>query len=324
MHRSDYTDDRLKKLCQHFDHILFYGLKGSTHSHRFIYISYMDALDRLGIAYTWLETGTTNHRFGSNDLVFIHGEAENLDLVMNGNPYLIDMHVFNRPVGIKGLTEATRQRIIDHPKRLSDIEHKARDKDPDSGILFDDLTYYSREMRYLAQPWGTDLHPSDFQKPAINMGVTDVFFIGTVWKSRWGNFDEIVALRAACLKLGLKLREVSNAGGAQNALLIGQSRFAPTIAGRGQAEAGYLACRFYKNISYGQYCFSNVPLAAKVLDNNLVQVEGADGIEKATLKMLSLSKTELVEGVRFQQEKISTYTIYHHLYLSLVGLLEGI
>ena len=104
------------------------------------------------------------------------------------------------------------------------------------------------------------------------------------------------------------LGDYALASGLQNDITIRNARIAPTIAGRGQAEAGYLACRFFKNISYGQFCLSNVPLACDVLENQLVFL---DDIQSGLQELLSKSAAIWKDTVRFQQEKVKLYTIYH-------------
>lgn len=316
--RSKYSDDALRRRLKRYDNIIFWGLRDVYHSHRFILKSYCDVLERLGISYTWADDNAPDRSPGPNDLVFIYGMAANLDLAIKGDPYIIDFHVLNAPKTIKGLTTEMRQKILASSKRLSDIEHSYR---ADDAVRIDGLSHLSVSTRSLAQPWGTDLHPDDFMPPARNFESSDVIFNGTVWKSSWGNLEEVMSLRAACKKMGLTLHELNNAQGLQNTYLIWGSRFAPTIGGRGQAKANYLACRFFKNVSYGQYCLSNVPLAEEFLEGEVVMV-GKD-LEAAIGKILHIQPKAWREGVLHQQEIVKRYTIYHHLYLSVSLLQEG-
>lgn len=319
MLRDKYSDDALRSRLSRYDNIVIWGLKHSHSSHRFIFSAYAQAMDRLGVPYVWVDDSDTNGECGPNDLVLIYGASANIERALDGDPYLIDFHVLNKPNTITSLSDETRDRIIASEKRLSDMEHHARDIDG-GGEMLDPLTYLCPSKRYLAQPWGSDLHPDEFLPANPNLCSTDVFFNGSVWKSRWGNYEEIEALRAACDKFGLRLFEVSNAETRQNATLIQNSRFAPTIAGRGQAHVNYLACRFFKNISYGQYCFSNVPLSKTLLGRDVVF---ADDLEKAVRQILSIPGKRWINSVRRQQAFVRKYTIFQHLFLTVSLMQDG-
>ena len=317
--RARYTDSRLHDRLSIYDNIVFWGLKNSHISHKFIFKSYCEVLDRLGVSYHWVDDEAPDRGCGANDLVFIYGGARNLDRAIADDPYIIDFHVLNAPSTNEAISEDVRERIINSPKRMSDIEHHA--VTAEDGERLDALSHFCPKRRLLAQPWGTDLHPDNFMPAARNFCSTDVVFNGSVWKSRWGNLEEIIALRDACEDHGLDLHELNNAKGLQNTYLIWGSRFAPTIAGRGQAAAGYLACRFFKNISYGQYCFSNVPLARELLENHVVMADSDLG--GAVGKILALHPDAWSEGIAHQQQIVGHYTIYHHLFVSLFLLQEG-
>lgn len=323
MHRSDYSDKKLIKYLSSFDHVYLWGLRDSHISHKYIFLAYCNVFERFGIPFCWVDDADPNVEVAQNDLVLIYGNACNLDKVVKGNPYIIDFHVDETSPKYDTLKPEVAAALTETDKRVADKEHVGVTEE-EADIVFDVFSKYSKERRTLAQPWGTDRHPDDFAPPSVNFTSSDVVFNGTVWKSHWGNKEEIDALQATCSKLGLDLHLIANARGRQNSILIHNARFAPTIAGRGQAKAGYLACRFFKNISYGQYCFCNVPAAKQILCDDFVFVEDPLSTEEAVLQILSMSRKQIEEGVLSQQEKVKEYTIFHHLYLSLGLLLEGV
>ncbi|WP_026377275.1 hypothetical protein [Aestuariibacter salexigens] len=322
LNRESYTDEKLCNLILRFKRIFFWGLKDSHLSHRFIFEAYRNVFSRFKIDCFWVDDDDDSVEISRDDLIFVYGRANNLWKVVEASPYIIDFHV-DPPAGNefaldRGLVEA----ITKSPKRIGDREHTAFSNEQSVTVL-DRLSFYCPRRRVLAQPWGTDYHPSEFLKPNPNVSSNLVVFNGTVWKSSWGNHDEIEELKRVCDSFGLDFSQVDNAKSAQNAMLVNSARLSPTVAGRGQVNANYLACRFFKNISYGQYCFTNIGAAREVLNENFLHYKDVRELENAMETYLTLTEKELTEKTLEQQLSVQKFTIYHHLYLCLLILLEN-
>jgi hypothetical protein len=82
------------------------------------------------------------------------------------------------------------------------------------------------------------------------------------------------------------------------------STSAPAIVGDWQREHEYLPCRMFKNISYGQVGFSNVPKFKDILGEYCIDGSFEEMIEKVLL----LKESEYKELVLRQQEIIKKYT----------------
>jgi len=69
--------------------------------------------------------------------------------------------------------------------------------------------------------------------------------------------QEIVPFQQACIDNGIAFNHITNVSMEDNQQLIQSSYMAPAIQGAFQCEKGYIPCRIFKNISYGQWGITN-------------------------------------------------------------------
>ncbi|HBM90599.1 MAG TPA: hypothetical protein DD400_01780 [Rhodospirillaceae bacterium] len=315
--RYHYSEKSCQDAARAFRRIVFWGLTGGvngTHTHRHVFRAYFDTCRAFDIETAWLSDQTQDPDLSPDDLVFVHGLSANLDQVLKSGAAIVDFHNWI----LKDLGDPNYEALLTYERRLSEADGRLPKKT--KAEKWDLLTLYDPERRILSQPWGSDLLGRDFKEPALNTETRKVFWIGNWWHSDaedWGNLKEIAALRDALAKHGLQLVLFNNCDRAQNALFVRESRLGPSIAGAGQVKENHLACRFFKNISYGQFALSNVPMAEKFLESNLVY---SPDIHDLIDKAMALSPKEAKEMVLFQQEKIKPFTIAAHLYLLFLAV----
>jgi hypothetical protein len=126
-------------------------------------------------------------------------------------------------------------------------------------------------------------------------------------------------MKATAESNGLKFVQLTDCSTAKNRFFISQSRIGPSIGGAGQARENYLACRFYKNISYGQFCISNVAKSQEVLAGSAIY---DTSVSEAVGLGLEVSPERARELLRFQQHCIRNFTVAAHLYLIIVAATE--
>jgi hypothetical protein len=172
--------------------------------------------------------------------------------------------------------------------------------------------YYDAEDRLLQQPWGTDLLASHFCPPTFSDS-SRVYWTGSIWRQpehvktlEWGNAREIEHFQQALADRGINLIQLQDAYPDINLGFVRLSRIAPAIQGIGQVEARHLVCRFFKNISYGQFCVSNNPAAAELLGSTCIySADIVDLVDKA----LSVSPAQAREMCSASQLLIRPFTI---------------
>ena len=146
----------------------------------------------------------------------------------------------------------------------------------DNITLFDVDTPFYHDKKHVEFRWATDLMPWDIEKnkptELLSLKNKVINFVGTVW---WVNEKELSQFMKACNSDGVEFKHL---GGGQNGIisiednikLIRESYMAPAISGSHHLTEGYVPCRIFKNISYGQYGITNSAKVNEVFGNRLI------------------------------------------------------
>ena len=137
-------------------------------------------------------------------------------------------------------------------------------------------SYYMKEGHLLFQSWGTDLLPEEINFDwASHPRKHESHYVGTVTGGQFGNTDEVGKFKRACDERGINfvVHPPGSASFEDNLRLIQQSFMAPALHGTWQAEKGYLSCRLFKNISYGQLGVTNSKAAYDLLHGKVIYNE---------------------------------------------------
>lgn len=132
--------------------------------------------------------------------------------------------------------------------------------------------------RTLIQPWATDLLPDEIDLEWAGMPrERESHWVGTIGarphpEDLYSNLNEMSAFRRACEDNGVRFQQhgPNGIGFKEGMELVQRSLVAPAIHGAYQAEIGYVACRVFKNISYGHVGATNCRAANELLDGRLV------------------------------------------------------
>ena len=124
-------------------------------------------------------------------------------------------------------------------------------------------------------PWATDLLPHEIEankpKIAFNQNSKIITWVGSVLKGQFGNIDQIDAFSNACRTQGISFNISPNKRTIeQNVQLIKDSYMTPAIVGEWQQKVGYIPCRIFKNISYGQFGITNSPRVYELFDRKII------------------------------------------------------
>lgn len=308
--RDGYSAEALKRAARAYGKVVLWGLVPPLqHSHGHVFSAYWRVCQKLGLNAAWLDDKPENaESIQAEDIVFIHGSTNShIPAVLARRPVIVDFHVDVNRARLGDVVDqvwAYQRRVTERERPVGDAQY------------WDPLTAYSAAERVLAQPWGTDLLVDEFDSPTQSGGADAVYWIGAWWKDEsWGNYDEIAALKHVVEAAGLRFVQFTDCDTVRNRFFVRQSRIAPAIAGAGQVRADYLACRFFKNISYGQPCISNVAGSQAVLQGSAIY---APDVAAAVTAGLATPQHDIAERVRFQQHCIRNYTVAAHLYLILL------
>ncbi len=129
--------------------------------------------------------------------------------------------------------------------------------------------YYADGVLY--QPWATDLLPHEIRfEWADAPREAASYWVGTIGGGEFGNIHELEGFRQACGEHGVNFVQRGGVSRETHVGLIQRSCLAPAIVGTWQLREGYVPCRIFKNISYGQMGLTNSSVVNDVFDGQLV------------------------------------------------------
>tara|TARA_Y100000780_G_scaffold132772_1_gene119337 strand:- start:47633 stop:48541 length:909 start_codon:yes stop_codon:yes gene_type:complete len=276
-----------------FSKVVIWGLRDQWHTHRFIHSSFYSTLRKLGFPCVWVEDLPDNCKYvKSGDLVIAVGEAAKY-LPYNSNAFYC---LHNLEVGW-GDSEKVRKLQV-FTKGVLGFKNVEK---------INKTTVYNHDDKTLYQAWGTNLLKSEFKEPVFSLRSPLVFWVGSVWNNELnqGNQNEINYLKSALKRYGVGFCRVSRVPDSLNSFLVRNSRVAPAIASGWQVSKGYLPCRLFKNISYGQLGFSNVREFELIFgDNDYFDRDISNLVDN----VMSLGREKFVKNIIRQQEYIQDHT----------------
>jgi len=278
-----------------YKRVVIWGLRTQFDTFRYINRHFYDTLGKLGVSRLWLDDDPANQHFiESGDLVLAVGIAGKHLVAKEGVDYCL--HNFEPSDGI-------HRRVAPQNSIVLQVYTHAADN---AGDNWDEATVFDRASRTLYQPWGTDLLVEEFKGPSYSRNPV-VFWVGSIWNNELnqGNADEIAQLKRVLRDRRYAFVHLRRIPNWMNVLAVRHSRVAPAIGGRWQAENGYLPCRMFKNISYGQLGITNVQKFSDLLGDSYV---AGVSIEELIDNALSLSRSDYRALVMAQQERIRNHT----------------
>ncbi len=172
-------------------------------------------------------------------------------------------------------------------------------------------SYYADGVLY--QPWATDLLPHEIDIDWASLSRESAsYWIGTIGDGQFGNIHELEGFRRACQERGVNFVPRASVARDTHIDLIQRSYLAPAITGTWQRSQGYVPCRIFKNISYGQLGMTNSEAVNDIFEGRLVVNPDthqlfADGEEALRAPGAGARVRELMQTVR------DTHTFVHRI-----------
>jgi hypothetical protein len=129
--------------------------------------------------------------------------------------------------------------------------------------------FWQEDANTVYAPWATDLLPSEIDENISNLKVQNnniAVFVGSYWGGVHGNNKELDKFREGCQRNNIDFKILSNVEQSQSIKIIQQAYMAPAIVGNWQKAKGYIPCRIFKNVSYGQLGVTNSKEAYEVIN----------------------------------------------------------
>lgn len=242
---------------------VIWGHKLHSHTHSYVHFAFDKAAKHMGYQSYWLDDNddVSNIDF-SNSIFITEGQVDKKIPIRNDSFYILHNCYDEKYKKLFELNKAIVLQVYTDAILKYNYEQL-------SNCIYAD---YNGKCLYF--PWATDLLPYEIEKnkplKIYNESSKIVHWVGTIGGGEFGNINEINPFKNACLKNGIDFDQVMLVSQEENIIRIKNSIFAPTITGTWQTKVGYIPCRIFKNISYGQMGITNSSRVNSLFNNELI------------------------------------------------------
>tara|TARA_R110000868_G_scaffold55198_9_gene171761 strand:- start:3369 stop:4274 length:906 start_codon:yes stop_codon:yes gene_type:complete len=280
-----------------------FGCKNSNSTNSHIYYAYLRAFESLGWESYWVDNEDVDNFDFSNSLIFTFGGYDQKIPIRKDCKYILhncDLNKYND--------------VSDNSLILQVFTTDVYGRDVEK---IDDFIYYQKNGNVLYQPWATDLLPHEIiEKTSLNFTYNkEVYWVGSIWNTNGeGNTVLIAELVNSLSKRGIKFQPIKTvlydnspyiaSNFYKTKEIINNSYISPSLQGNWQCDKGYIACRIFKNISYGEFGITNSKYVNSLFQDMIVYDSDIDlMVEKALEKRNTITLEELNQQIRFVKQK---------------------
>jgi len=293
-----------------FASVVIWGHKiQSGHTHSWIHYAFYKAFRHLGYNTLWLDNNDViAHIDFSNSLFITEGQVDQNIPKRADCRYIL--HNCTRPP-YQSLFEQDNCLLL----QVFTYDVLERDVREIAPFIFTDL-----KQRIMYMPWATDLlpHEIDQQKQQVSLRKKSdiIYWVGTLCHGTFGNWEEITPFMTAAQNAGIRFQQHKDQNAHNCMTRIQQSYMAPAIVGTWQKEKGYIPCRIFKNISYGQMGITNSKAVSDLFEGKIVYNPNTYQLFfDAQQKLATMDLQELHKMMDFVRD--------HHTYITRIKQLLG-
>lgn len=300
-----------------FDKVIIWGHKLHSSTHSYVHEGFFKGFQSLGYQTYWFDDADDVSSFDfSNSLFITEGHVE------KNIPLRTDCLYFLHNTDQKKYRELSINPIA--------FQVYTDDVLTRNCIKVDTCIYYDFPDRCLYMPWATDLLPDEIEEGIANLPQVDkqnrIFWVGTIGSGIFGNQTTLQPFIEACTEQGIPffMRNpwATGVSPEEHRQLISQSYMAPAIVGEWQQTKGYVPCRIFKNISYGQMGITNSERVYELFDKKIVyNPDSYQLFFDAHNRLATLKTEELVELMDLVKRK-HTYINRIQTMLEFLSLIQ--
>jgi len=244
--------------------VIIWGHPLHSHTHSYIHEAFHKAFNLMGHECVWLPDREVNDENFRDCLFLTEGQADKHIPVRRDCRYILhncNMARYNDPV------------IMKNSLLLQVYTHDARDRAVNNSAYqkLAPCTYLetASDCKVLYQPWATDLMPNEIYNHALYKERYS-YWIGTIGGGQFGNEEQLAPFRRSCEENSISFRHALHLTAEENRRLIATSYLAPAIVGAWQLDKGYIPCRIFKNVSYGQLGLTNSTAVHEIMEGLVI------------------------------------------------------
>lgn len=233
-----------------FSKVIIWGHPLHSHTHSYIHEAFYRGFIYLGYETYWVKSIDQLNNIDLHQALFITEGQVDAAIPKRDDCYYI-VHNWN-PDDYQELFKNNRCLLL---------QVYTHDCLPYVTEKIEDCIYGNSKEKMIFMPWATDLLPDEIdqikQQVTIEAKEPVINWVGTIGGGRFGNQVEIDGFKEACQESGISFIQYINRSAKEGTELIRSSYMAPALQGPFQCEKGYIPCRIFKNISYGQWGITN-------------------------------------------------------------------
>ena len=247
-----------------FDKVVIWGHKLHSHTHSYIHNAFYRAFQEMRYPIFWFDgKDNVSHFDFANTLFITEGQCD------QGIPLRNDcLYVLHNCEGSKYKAYYEKKQAILLQVYTDDVLTRP------SCEKMSPCIYYDVKSQCLYMPWATDLLPREIDAvkkslPGIKK-TKKIAWVGTIGGGYFGNVEQIDPFIRAAATQRIGFKKHGNLSLEENLNIVRSSYMAPAIVGKWQQEKGYIPCRIFKNISYGQMGITNSERVYEVFEGKIV------------------------------------------------------
>ncbi len=245
------------------DKVILWGHKLHSHTHSYIHWGFYRAFKHLGCETHWLNNADDVSNFDfSNSLFITEGQVDQKMPIRDDSFYILHNCIDPRYKELRKTNRCITLQVYTHDCKERELEY------------LDKFMCYSKKEKVIYLPWATDLLPHEIDEvkktvPQVEKQ-SSIYFVGSIMGGRFGNQNIVNAFAQEARKNQLKFSHALKRSMEDNIKLIQQSYMAPALQGEWQCKQGYIPCRIFKNISYGQWGITNSETVYELFDRKII------------------------------------------------------
>lgn len=289
-----------------FKKVIIWGHKLHSHTHSYIHYAFHKTFKHLGYDTYWFDAKDNVSNFDfSNSLFITEGQADKNIPLRQDCRYILHNCVDPKYKQLRESGNCLILQVYTHDalKNHKEIHEMAP------------FVMYNLQDKTIYMPWATDLLPHEIDQVKTqdlnDKKRTAIYWIGTATA-------EVEQLKEACKKNKIPFKFVDPwskpASPEENIAFTQKSLFAPAIQSQWQCDNGYIPCRIFKNISYGQMGVTNSETVYKLFNNKIVF--------NPNIKQLFADALQKIKTMSIQElHALMDFVRDHHTYINRIECL---
>lgn len=263
--------------------IIIWGHKLHTHTHSYIHNSYFKAFRHLGYDVFWFDHTDDVSGFDFSNCIFLTEDQVKQGMPLRNDCKYIAHHI--PPSFFDGIDS-----VLNLGNYIVDVEKFDKIKDQ---------TYFDSKTNTLYQCWATNLLPNEIDENnycKYDANKKYVNYVGSLYEEGLEFAKEFGSL---LLSNNKELRLYRGVSDDENCQLIRESFICPDFRNYHHIKVGYIPCRIFKTISYGQIVGTNSINVKRVFGDYVVFGSNPKDLYENMLESLINQKVNMTEAMLF-------------------------